>query len=84
VSEQEVERVTQFLRAKSGDPEYQEEIVEKPQPAIGGSLEDLGEDELLAQAKEVILQSGKASTTFLQRRLRVGYARAARILDLLE
>lgn len=84
VSEQEVERVAQFLRARSGEPDYQQEIVEKTQPMIGGSLEDLGEDELLAQAKEAILQAGKASASYLQRRLRIGYARAARLLDLLE
>jgi S-DNA-T family DNA segregation ATPase FtsK/SpoIIIE len=47
-------------------------------------MEDLGDDELMNQAQEIILQTGKASTTLLQRRLRLGYARAARIMDLLE
>ena len=42
------------------------------------------EDELLPQAKEAIMQAGKASASLLQRRLRVGYARAARLLDILE
>ena len=83
VGEKEVERVTQFLKGQ-GKPEYVNDIVEKVAPQIGGSLEDLGDDELLTQAKEVIIQSGKASASLLQRRLRVGYARAARILDLLE
>ncbi len=83
VSEAEVERVVQFLKSR-GQPEYQPDVVEKPAPALGQSLEDLGDDELLPQAKEVILQAGKASASFLQRRLRIGYARAARILDLLE
>lgn len=83
VSEKEVERVTQFLKTQ-GQPEYMSDIVEKPAPQIGGSMEDLGDDELLSQAKEVILQADKASASLLQRRLRVGYARAARILDLLE
>ena len=41
-------------------------------------------DQLLPEAKEVILQAGKASASLLQRRLKVGYARAARLLDLLE
>lgn len=83
VGEKEVERVTQFLKTQ-GQPEYMTDIVDKPAPQIGGSMEDLGDDELLSQAKEVIVQADKASASLLQRRLRVGYARAARILDLLE
>lgn len=83
VGEKEVERVTQFLKTQ-GQPEYMTDIVDKPAPQIGGSMEDLGDDELLSEAKEVILQADKASASLLQRRLRVGYARAARILDLLE
>jgi DNA segregation ATPase FtsK/SpoIIIE, S-DNA-T family len=83
VSGKEVERVTQFLKAR-GRPDYMEDIVEKSAPVIGGSMEDLGDDELLSQSKEVIVQAGKASASLLQRRLRIGYARAARILDLLE
>jgi len=49
-------------------------------------LKGLGaeEDELLDQAREEVLKANKASATFLQRRLRIGYARAARLLDLLE
>lgn len=83
VSEKEVERVVQFLKTRA-QPDYMTEVVDKPAPPIGGSMEDLGDDELLSQAKEVILQAGKASASLLQRRLRIGYARAARILDLLE
>lgn len=83
VGEKEVERVTQFLKTQ-GQPDYMTDIVEKAAPQIGGSMEDLGDDELLSQAKEVIVQADKASASLLQRRLRVGYARAARILDLLE
>lgn len=48
------------------------------------STDDDDGDPLLAEAKEVIMQAKKASASLLQRRLRVGYARAARILDLLE
>ncbi len=83
VSEKEVDRVTQFLKLR-GQPDYMTEVVEKPAPQIGSSLEDLGDDELLSEAKQVILQADKASASLLQRRLRIGYARAARILDLLE
>lgn len=83
VSEKEVERVVQFLKTQA-EPEYLAAVVEKAQPQLGASLEDLGDDELLAEAKQVISQAGKASASLLQRRLRIGYARAARILDLLE
>lgn len=83
VSDGEIERVTAYLREQA-QPDYREEILEKPAPSLGASLDDLGDDELLAQAKDVILRAGKASASLLQRRLRIGYARAARILDLLE
>jgi len=49
--------------------------------ALGGNDEG---DDLYEEAKETVLKSGKASASLLQRRLRVGYARAARILDILE
>ena len=51
---------------------------------IGGNFDDGDDDELYAQAKEEVLKAGKASTSYLQRKLRVGYARAARLVDLLE
>lgn len=52
---------------------------------MGGGFGDAGDDEeLAAQATEVIRQTGKASATLLQRKLGVGFARAARIMDILE
>jgi S-DNA-T family DNA segregation ATPase FtsK/SpoIIIE len=86
VSEKEVERVTSFLKAR-GEPEYLSAVTEKASGGASGGgagMDDLGEDELLPEAKEIVMQSGKASASLLQRRLRVGYARAARLLDLLE
>jgi len=53
-------------------------------PAFGGGDSGDDGDPLLAEAKEVIARAKKASASLLQRRLRIGYARAARILDLLE
>jgi len=85
VTEKEIERIVNFLKEK-GKPEYQEEIITK-QSSLGeaGNEFEAEEDEtLLTEAKDVILKAQKASASFLQRRLRIGYARAARILDILE
>ena len=88
VSEQEVKRVVDFLREESEAVEYKEEIlttkVEDENKGATG-LDDLNEDDPLYQEAEALIRdAGKASASYLQRRLRVGYARAARILDLLE
>lgn len=48
------------------------------------NLSDTDDDELYEDAKEVVIEAGKASTSFIQRKLRVGYSRAARLIDLLE
>jgi len=53
-------------------------------PSIFETNEEEVDDELYKQAEEVIMQAGKASASYLQRRLRVGYARAARLLDMME
>jgi S-DNA-T family DNA segregation ATPase FtsK/SpoIIIE len=81
VSDVEIKKVVEYLR-NIKEPNYQLEILEKQYES-----EDLGElvdDELLPQAREVVIQAGRASASLLQRRLRIGYARAARLLDLLE
>jgi len=90
VTEKEVKEVTDFLREQS-------EMVEtKPESDLSadfnassstgqGSGDDAsGEDDMYTEAKELVIQAGKASASLLQRRLRVGYARAARLLDILE
>jgi len=83
VSEEEIKRVVEFLREKT-QPEYNEEITEEKKGQFSFSWESGKDDELLDEAKEVILEARKASASLLQRRLRIGYARAARILDILE
>lgn len=84
VSEQEVKRVVDFLR-ETDAPEYDEGIFET-KIEDGGSEDNFGEedDPLYEEAKALVIQAGKASASYLQRRLRVGYARAARLLDLME
>lgn len=85
VDEKEINKVTSFLK-EAGEPEYNEEVTKMPVKVGGGIHGDMGEpdDEMFNEAAEVVIAAGKASASLLQRRLRVGYARAARLLDLLE
>ncbi|MBI3010171.1 MAG: DNA translocase FtsK [Candidatus Omnitrophica bacterium] len=82
VTDAEIERVTTFLKQQQS-PVYDERFMERSrQPeGISGLIE---KDELYEMAKQLVLDTGQASTSFLQRRLRLGYGRAARILDLME
>ncbi len=87
VSGKEVNKVVDFFKKQTGAVIYNEEILEKPKRDLsipGFSSGGDNDDELLAEAEEVVRQAGKASASLLQRRLSVGYARAARLLDLLE
>ncbi len=81
VSEQEVKRVVEFWRAQ-GEPDYQLELAVPTED----SAPELGEeaDELYEQAVELVIKTGQASISMLQRRLRVGYNRAARMIERME
>lgn len=86
VSEEEVRRVVSYL-LRLGEAEYDEAVTDAGEPTTGIPLE--GEDDsvdeaLFNDAKRVVVEARRASTSLLQRRLRIGYARAARIMDLLE
>ena len=83
VSESEIERITSILRAQ-GEPDYIDEITSNEQNVSGDQVNEGEEDELYNQALEIIKQEGKASTSFLQRKLQIGYNRAARIIDMME
>ncbi|MGE5297835.1 MAG: DNA translocase FtsK 4TM domain-containing protein [Acidobacteriaceae bacterium] len=88
VVEKEIKKVTDFLRDQAGSVIYNHEIVEKQRGsggpgAYGGGGDDY-DDELVEEAINVVSSTRKASTTYLQRRLRIGYARAARLMDILE
>lgn len=87
-SDADMERVVEYLRERS-EPEYEEGVTEKSQTlGLGGTVmaDAWGEDsdELIDEARDLVVKADKASASYLQRRLRVGYARAARLLDLLE
>ena len=88
VSEQEVKRVVDFLREQSLVPEYEEAILEtrvdEENGSAAGEFSDEKNDPLYEEARNLVLEAKRASSSYLQRRLRVGYARAARLLDLLE
>jgi len=83
VSEKEIEKITNVLRAQ-GEPDYIEDITvnEKGDSTDYASIADT--DELYNQALDIIKTEGKASTSFLQRKLQIGYNRAARIIDMME
>ena len=83
VSEKEVSAITEFLKNQE-TPEYNEEILLQANRA--GMSGEMGEvnDDLFYDAAECVIRAGKASASLLQRRLRIGYARAARLLDFLE
>lgn len=84
VTDKEITRVTEFLKHER-PPQYDESVLAYhagQSGVMGGEL--MAEDELYNEAKEVVVMAGKASASLLQRRLRIGYARAARLLDILE
>ena len=85
VSENEIEKINNFLRSQA-EPDYVDEILNfADEKEIGQNLSDNeNRDELYDNALELIKSEGKASTSFLQRKLQIGYNRAARIIDMME
>ncbi|MEW6087154.1 MAG: DNA translocase FtsK [bacterium] len=81
VSSKEVERVTDFVRGQAG-PEYKEDVFKVSQKSF--SMEDGEDDVLFKDAVRIVLESGQASVSLLQRRLKIGYNRAARLVELME
>ncbi len=84
VSDNEIEKINNFLRSQA-EPDYVDEILNfADEKEIGDSANQGDKDELYEQALEIIRSEGKASTSFLQRKLQIGYNRAARIIDMME
>jgi S-DNA-T family DNA segregation ATPase FtsK/SpoIIIE len=85
ISEKEIENITKFLK-RQAEPDYQEEVLEGEQDEGEDSFVDVGEmeDKLYDEATRFVVESGRASTSLLQRRFRIGYGRAARLLDMME
>ena len=85
VSDNEIEKINNFLRSQA-EPDYVDEILNfADEKEIGDGFKSGGnKDELYQSALEIIKSEGKASTSFLQRKLQIGYNRAARIIDMME
>jgi S-DNA-T family DNA segregation ATPase FtsK/SpoIIIE len=87
VSEKEVKKLVDFLKSKVPEVQYTEEITNQQlnlkKPGMGGGNSD-GKDAFFDEAIRIVCQHDKASASLLQRRLSIGYARAARIVDQLE
>ena len=83
VSENEIEKVTSYIRAQ-GNPDYIQDIVTKKSGMTDDLLSGGEEDELYQTALQIIKTEKKASTSFLQRKLQIGYNRAARIIEKME
>ena len=84
VSDIEIEKINNFLSSQA-EPDYVDEILNfADEKEIGDNLNQGDKDELYEQALEIIRSEGKASTSFLQRKLQIGYNRAARIIDMME
>ncbi len=81
VSDDEITQVIDFIK-KQGTPEYNENVL-KPQASAGGGGND-EQDEMYDEAVRVVVETNQASVTILQRRLRLGYSRAARLIDMME
>ena len=89
ISDKEVEKIVDFVK-NNGEATYNDEIIKQIENAnstdkeIDAADEDDDTDPLLMDAIEVVVETGQASTSFIQRRFKVGYARAGRIIDQME
>jgi S-DNA-T family DNA segregation ATPase FtsK/SpoIIIE len=87
ITEAEIAKITDFW-SDQGEPDFAEELLETPQitkeEGDGDDDFDPDSDDLLEQAAQLVVEGGTASVSMIQRRLRVGYTRAGRLIDMLE
>ncbi|MHB8157566.1 MAG: DNA translocase FtsK, partial [Desulfocucumaceae bacterium] len=83
LSDQEVENLVTYLKEQA-QPVYDDQVLTAPPAEEGSGIQDEDHDELLAQAVKIFIEGGTASISMLQRRLHIGYARAARLVDIME
>ncbi len=82
VDEKEIKRICDFVRSQA-NPAYDEKVVMSEKEVEGGEAGDMPRDEKYDDALRIVIQNGKASTSLLQRTLRIGYGRAASIIDMM-
>jgi S-DNA-T family DNA segregation ATPase FtsK/SpoIIIE len=82
ISEQESARLASFLR-KQGKPVFDDSITAEEEKSGSGGLE-FEKDELYEEASRIVVSSGQVSISYLQRKLRIGFSRAARLVDMME
>jgi len=92
VSDEEVQAVVDWLKANGGEPDYNPDVLEEPEEGTGSAIMDamLGtstgdkDEDLYAQAMAIVIGDKRASTSYLQRRLKIGYNKAATLIERLE
>ena len=88
LSDAEIKKVVKYIKVKSSKPNFIAGILEQASSGSGGSMMGgdggNGGDDKFEEAKEIVVNAGKASASLLQRRMSIGYSRAARLIDLLE
>lgn len=89
ISEEEVEQVVSFVKSEQGDTNYEEDIIDhinnaSDSKSLDGNENNDDVDELLNEVINVVVEYGQASTSFIQRKFRIGFNRASRIMDQLE
>ncbi|AWK51382.1 cell division protein FtsK [Clostridium beijerinckii] len=89
ISEEEVEQVVSFIKSEQGDSNYEEDIIDHINSATDSKSSESGQnnddvDELLNEVINAVIEYGQASTSFIQRKFRIGFNRASRIMDQLE
>jgi S-DNA-T family DNA segregation ATPase FtsK/SpoIIIE len=83
ITEPELNRIVAFLK-KQAKPVYDESVLKEPEESRDGSFDPGERDTMYIEAVKLVLQEGMCSITLIQRRMRLGYARAARIVDMME
>jgi len=83
ITETELNRIVAFLK-KQAKPVYDESVLKDPEEARDGAFDPGDRDTMYIEAVRLVLQEGMCSITLIQRRMRLGYARAARIVDMME
>jgi DNA segregation ATPase FtsK/SpoIIIE, S-DNA-T family len=84
VTEKEIAKVVDFVKVNQGAPQYREEITQSQEEKSGADAFEFLDDPKYDDAVRVVLSTGQASASYLQRRMKLGYSRAARLIELME